>query len=67
MIKDRLFSDIKMTRLLVPYDKGSAVSALMKTAKPVKTEYREDGTYLEAELSSADRGRYAQFIIEGDS
>ena len=62
-IKEKLFADIQMTRLLVPYDKGGAVSALMSITKPVKTEYREDGTYLEAELSAADRGRYAQFII----
>ena len=63
-IKEKLFADIQMTRLLVPYDKGSVVSSLMSTAKPVKTEYREDGTYLEAELTAADRGRWAQFIIE---
>ena len=62
-VKERLFSGVKRTELLIPYDKGSAVNAVINAVKPEIVEYRENGTYIAAELSEADRGRFAEFII----
>ena len=62
-VKERLFSGVKRTELLIPYDKGSAVNAVINAVKPEIVEYRENGTYIAAELSEADRGRFAEFMI----
>ncbi|MCR5009494.1 MAG: GTPase HflX [Clostridia bacterium] len=62
-VKERLFSGVKRTELLIPYDKGSAVNAVIKAVKPETVKYRDNGTYIAAELSEADRGRFAEFII----
>ena len=63
-VKDRLFSDVRLTELLVPYSRGDAVSALMNKVKPLELEYRDSGTYIKAELSAEDRGRFGEFITQ---
>ncbi len=62
-VKEKLFSGVKRTELLIPYDKGSVVNAIINAAKPMSVEYRDNGTYILAELTEADRGRYAEYII----
>ena len=62
-VKEKLFSGVRRTELLIPYDKGSVVNAIINAAKPINVEYRDNGTYIVAELTEADRGRYAEFII----
>jgi len=64
-VRERLFSGVKRTELLIPYDKGSAVNAVISAVKPETVEYRDNGTYIAAELSEADRGRFAEFILSG--
>ena len=63
IIKQNLFADLREVELLVPFSRGDVVSAIMQISKPAETEYRADGTYIRTELGSADRGRFAQFII----
>ena len=63
MIRDRLFSDMQEVELMVPYTRGDVVNAVLSKAKPSVTEYREDGTYLKVQLSSEQRGRWAEFMI----
>lgn len=63
-IKKRIFSDVEVVELLIPYDRGDAVSAIMQVAKPSVTEYRENGTYLKVELNSETRGRWQSFILQ---
>ncbi len=58
-----IFSDMRMVEMLIPYDRGDVVSYVMEKAKPEFTEYREDGTYIKAELSAADRGRLAPYVL----
>ena len=62
-VKEKLFSGVKRTELLIPSDKGSVVNAIINAAKPMNVEYRDNGTYILAELTEADRGRYAAYII----
>ena len=63
-IKEKLFSDVKLTELLIPYSRGDVSSALMNKVRPLAVEYKDSGTYIKAELSAEQRGRFAQFIIE---
>ena len=62
-IRKRVFSDLEMTELLIPYTRGDVVSYINGKAKPEATEYREEGTYLKVELSGADRNRFREFIL----
>ena len=66
LIRQKLFADVREVELLIPFSRGDVVSSIMQIAKPSVTEYRADGTYIKTELGSADRGRFAQFIIEID-
>ena len=65
-IKEELFSDLKRVELLVPYDRGSVVSALIEKSAPIETEYLAEGTRLVMELGEADRNRYRDLIVHGD-
>ncbi len=62
-VKELLFSDLKTVELLIPYDRGSAVSSLMEKSAPLETEYLENGTRLVMELGEADRNRYGEYIV----
>ena len=62
-VQEKLFSGVKRTELLIPYDKGSVVNAVITAVRPETVEYRDNGTYIVAELSEADRGRYAAYIV----
>jgi len=61
-IKEQIFSDIEEVELLIPFNRGDAVSAIMAKAKPKETKYLENGTYLKVELNAEDRGRWQSFI-----
>lgn len=61
-VRSLIFSGMEVVELLVPYDKGSAVSSLMAKTAPLEVKYLEEGTYIKAELNEADRGRFSEFI-----
>ena len=62
-IRSELFSDLQKVQLLVPYDKGSVVSAILAMTMPYETKYEENGTLLTVDLNEEDRGRYREFIL----
>ena len=62
-IRSALFSDLQTVRLLVPYDKGSVVSAILAKTSALETKYEENGTLLTVELNEEDRGRYREYIL----
>lgn len=62
-IRSELFSDLQKVQLLVPYDKGSVVSAILAKTTPYETKYEENGTLLTVDLNEEDRGRYREFIL----
>ena len=62
-IRSELFSDLQKVQLLVPYDKGSVVSAILAKTMPYETKYEENGTLLTVDLNEEDRGRYREFIL----
>ena len=61
-IKAQIFSDIVEVELLIPFNRGDVVSAVMAKAKPKETKYLENGTYLKVDLNAEDRGRWQSFI-----
>ncbi len=63
-IKERIFSDQRLVKLLIPYERGDVSSYLCQKTKPKEMEYREDGTYFEAELSLEDQNRLREYFIE---
>ena len=62
-IRSGLFADLQKVQLLVPYDKGSVVSAILAKTTPYETKYEENGTLLTVDLNKEDRGRYREFIL----
>ena len=62
-IRSGLFADLQKVQLLVPYDKGSVVSAILAKTTPYETKYEENGTLLTVDLNEEDRGRYREFIL----
>ena len=62
-IRTGLFSDLQTVRLLVPYDKGAVVSAILAKQTALETKYEETGTLLTVELNEEDRGRYREYIL----
>ncbi|WP_324823695.1 GTPase HflX [Sinanaerobacter sp. ZZT-01] len=65
-IKGRIFSDRRLVKLQIPYDRGDLSSYLCEKVKPQKMEYKEDGTYFEAELSLEDQNRFRDYQIEAE-
>lgn len=63
-IKEIIFKDEVLARLLVPYAKGDVSSYLCEKAKVNVMEYREDGTYFEVELKEADYRRLKEYEIQ---
>ncbi|MCF0150769.1 MAG: GTPase HflX [Firmicutes bacterium] len=61
-LNELLFSDYRQVELIIPYDKGSIVSALLQKSAAIETEYLAEGTRLVIELETADRSRYKQYI-----
>ncbi len=64
MIKESVFSGLKTVSLLIPYTRGDLVSFVNEKTVPEKCEYREDGTFLVAELGEEERSRLSAFITE---
>ena len=62
-ICSELFSDRINAQLLIPYDKGNISSYLCEKCKVIEMEYRNDGTFFEAELSKEDYGRFRDYLI----
>lgn len=48
---------------VIPYKRGDIVSYLNDNAVVHKTEYREDGVYMETNVSRIDAARYEQFLL----
>ncbi len=63
-LRQLLFSDLELVKLLIPFSRGDIVSRLCDKASPKVLEYREDGTYMEIELGAADRGICGEFVLK---
>jgi len=63
LIKSKIFSDIKLVKLLIPFVKGEVLSAIISKNKPKTTEYTDQGTLIEVELKESDINKYSEYIV----
>lgn len=66
MIKEKIFKDYQTLLLLIPFDKGDVVSYLNDNTNILKTDYRDDGTVIKAELKDVDAKRFAKYVLTTD-
>ncbi|MEC1177969.1 GTPase HflX [Metasolibacillus meyeri] len=64
MVRQHIFADYIVCKMLIPYEAGSVVSYLNERATIFSTEYEEHGTLLHIELKEAAYQKYKQYIIE---
>ncbi|MBR5739762.1 MAG: GTPase HflX [Firmicutes bacterium] len=62
-VKKRLFKDRVEVRYLIPFARGSAVSALRRDAEVKSVEYAAEGTLMECVIPEKYRSRYEEFEI----
>ncbi len=60
-VKNKIFSDFIVARLLIPYDRGDISAYLHEKCRIIKVEHRADGTFFEVELPPADFGRLESY------
>ncbi len=60
---DVIYAEQCSVKLLIPYDQGRISSYLQEKCIVRSMEYRNDGTYFEADLSIADCSRLAEYMI----
>lgn len=63
-IQKALFSGQRAVKLVIPYDRGDLSSYLCQKSKPLKMEYKSEGTCFEILLDKADQSRLAEYIKE---
>lgn len=63
LITGKLSKGYKDCAFIIPYQRGDIVSYLNDHAVVHKTEYREDGVYVETNVSRIDAARYEEFLI----
>ena len=62
-IDEFLFSHLETHRLLIPYNSGEIYSHLMEKTEVLKTEYKEEGIFVEAKLTPRIKALYHDLII----
>lgn len=64
MIIERIFSDYKKCKMLIPFEHGSIVSYLNEHANVISTDYDGKGTILTVECNEAQYNKYKEYIVE---
>lgn len=62
LITGKLSADYRDCSFIIPYERGDLVSYFNDNAVVYCTEYREDGVYMETNVSRVDAARYKQFL-----
>lgn len=63
LIKSKIFRDMVRVRLLVPYTRGDISSYLCEKARVFSMEYKDSGTWFDAELKASDYQRLKEYEI----
>lgn len=63
LIREKLFADYVICKMLIPYQDGAAVSWLKENAVVKSMEYEAEGTVMELECKKSDAGRYAKYMM----
>lgn len=63
MIKDEIFDNYQVVKLLIPFDKGNIVSYLNDNTHVISTDYTDAGTLIEAEVTNVDADRFIDYQV----
>lgn len=63
MIRERVYGSNRVVEFLIPYDKGAVVSELNEKASIIEQDYRSEGTYIKADVTSEIAGRYQMYML----
>lgn len=66
IIKEKVFKNYQTLSLLIPFDKGDVVSYLNDNTNILKTDYRDNGTVITAELNDVDAKRFGKYILAAE-
>ncbi len=64
LITGKLSAGYQDCSFIIPYERGDLVSYFNDNAVVYCTEYREDGVYMETNVSRVDAARYEQFWVK---
>jgi GTP-binding protein HflX len=64
LITNKLSAGYQDCSFIIPYERGDLVSYFNDNAVVYCTEYREDGVYMETNVSRVDAARYEQFGVK---
>ena len=63
LIKNKIFSDMVRVQMVIPYTRGDISSYLCERARVLAVEYKENGTWFDAELTAADYQRFKEYEV----
>lgn len=63
IIKNKIFSDMVRVQMVIPYTRGDISSYLCERARVLAVEYKENGTWFDAELKAADYQRFKEYEV----
>lgn len=63
LIMGKLSERYRDCEFIIPYKRGDIVSYLNDNAVVHRTEYREDGVYMDTNVSCIDAARYQEFMV----
>ncbi|UDM32328.1 GTPase HflX [Lentilactobacillus laojiaonis] len=63
MIKDEIFDNYQVVKLLIPFDKGNIVAYLNDNTHVISTDYTDAGTLIEAEVTNVDADRFIDYQV----
>lgn len=66
MIKDEIFDNYQVVKLLIPFDKGNIVAYLNDNTHVISTDYTDAGTLIEAEVTNVDADRFIDYQVSDE-
>ena len=63
LIKNKIFSDMVRVQMVIPYTRGDISSYLCERSRVLAVEYKENGTWFDAELKAADYQRFKEYEV----
>lgn len=63
-IKSTIYSDVRLVKMLIPFSDGASYSDLCDNSNVISTEYVNEGTQIEVEVSDREYNKYSKYIVE---
>ncbi|MGB3368681.1 MAG: GTPase HflX [Acidaminobacteraceae bacterium] len=63
-IKSSIYKDVRLVKMLIPFNDGAAYSDLCDNSSVISTEYVNEGTEIKVEVSDKEFNKYSKYIID---